>query len=90
MLFPTPDFIHDENSVQYLFFAKFVRMLKKDFIALSPTAFDTMLNLVSDSCEVYYQHERSSKTIEQLSRDMQNSDKEEIEVLKAQLQSRVA
>jgi len=53
--FPNPEFIHDKDSGQYLFFTKFIAMLNRNYVALSMEAHDQMLDFVSDACEAFYQ-----------------------------------
>lgn len=86
MLFPNPEFLQDKNSAQYLFFVKFVGKLKKDFFALSPTAFDEMLDNVSDCCEAFYQIDLANDNRKESNILL----KKEMEGIKIQLQKQVA
>jgi hypothetical protein len=84
MVFPNPDFIHDENSNQHLFFKKFIKMLNRNYIALSTAEHEKMLDFVSDCCEAFYQYVQSTQKIEGHSNNIINSLEAEIEELTAQ------
>lgn len=78
-LSPTPVFMTDKNSVQFLFFTKFVEKLNKNYLALSIEAHKSMIEFMSEMCELFYEYQHSTEIIEQL-------DAERIGLLKEQLQ----
>lgn len=79
MHFPNPEFVHDKECAQHLFFKKFIAQLNKNYIALSLTAHDEMLNFVSDCCEAFYKIDKAND----IRRDIINSSKEQKKELAA-------
>ena len=74
--FPNPEFLQDKDSGQYLFFAKFVAMLNRNYVALSMEAHDQMLAFVSDACEAYYQCSQAKDSYKSLYHDSEDEIRE--------------
>lgn len=68
--FPNPEFIHDKDSGQYLFFTKFMAMLNRNYIALSMEAHAQMLDFVSDACEAFYHCSISRDNLKEMYSDV--------------------
>lgn len=63
---PNPEFLRDRESNQNICFRMFVKKLTDNFIALSPDAYDDIVNHVRRVCEVFYDYERGTEGLELL------------------------